>query len=92
MIFGPLVFLTLLALLLTTLLSSVVLSPVLVLGVLGWACFSAGRWTYGAVLRTPVGSGNRVMMRPAAHGNEAHGHLELNLIKVSPESDASGKR
>lgn len=90
--FGPLAFLTLLALALTGLLSSVVLSPVLVLGVLGCVCFSVGRWAYGAALRAPVGSGNRVMMRPAAHGNEAHGHLELNLIKVSPESEGAGER
>lgn len=45
------------------------------------------RWSADLFAKVPVGSGNesnQVLMKPeaAAHGNEAHAKLELNLFKV----------
>lgn len=63
--------------------------PVVLLGTFIWACYVASRWALGLVLRGTVGSENRVMMRPqaSAMGNEAHGNLEINLLKVEQKED-----
>lgn len=65
--------------------------PVVFLGTFTWACYVAGRWALGLVVRGTVGSENKVMMRPeaSATGNEAHGNLEINLLKV--EQKEGGK-
>lgn len=65
--------------------------PVVLLGTFIWACYVASRWALGLVFRGTVGSENRVMMRPqaSATGNEAHGNLEINLLKV--EQKENGK-
>lgn len=65
--------------------------PVVFLGTFIWACYVAGKWALGLVFRGTVGSENRVMMRPqaSATGNEAHGNLEINLLKV--EKKENGK-
>lgn len=63
--------------------------PAVLLGTVMWACYVAGRWALGLVFRGTVGSENRVMMRPqaSAMGNEAHGNLEINLLKVEQKGD-----
>lgn len=63
--------------------------PAVFLGTVMWACYVAGRWALGLVFRGTVGSENRVMMRPqaSAMGNEAHGNLEINLLKVEQKGD-----
>lgn len=65
-------------------LAPVTVVPVILMGVTVWAGYVASRWFLGLVFRGTVGSENRVTMRPEASalGNEAHGNLELNLVKV----------
>lgn len=65
--------------------------PAVLVGTAIWTCYVAGRWALGLVFRGTVGSENRVMMRPqaSATGNEAHGNLEINLLKV--EQKEGGK-
>lgn len=102
MILGPVILFTGLALLLVgcsagtliLMIFSIMLLPVLLPGCVLYVCYMAGRWAYGVVFRGEIGSGNRVLMKPEgwAVGNEAHGHLEFNLIKIqeNTESDETG--
>lgn len=58
--------------------------PAVLLGAALWVFYVTSRWALALVFRGTVGSENRVMMRPqaSAMGNEAHGNLEINLVKV----------
>lgn len=65
-------------------LAPVTIFPANFMGATVWFGYNVSRWALGLVFRGNVGSENKVMMRPqaSAMGNEAHGNLEINLVKV----------
>lgn len=74
----------------------VTLLPSMVIGTFLWACYVGLQWAHGLIIRGPVGSENKVLVRSEAEvhatGNETYGYLELNMLKVEENREGGDDR